>query len=94
MSKAVAVQMLFIIVVIGLTVFFTILVLSGWLDGEVSQFTLLSCASQKADYCYEICVRHNAQPKWDDVLHCGAEPMKAGCSNCELGATTTTGAGK
>lgn len=95
MTKAVAVQMLFIIIVIGLTVFFTILALSGWLGMQVPQLTSLSCASQKIDYCYEICYKPGEkQPNWDDV-HCGVKPSEeVDCNNCNLGGTTTTGAGK
>lgn len=75
--KAVAVQTLFIIVFIGLTIFFTLSVLNGWLGIQVPQLTSLGCASAKIDYCVSWQRTNNCQgaapTNWDSDK-CGPQP--------------------
>jgi hypothetical protein len=86
--KAVAVQTLFIVMFIGMSIFFTFLVFSGWLGIQVPQLTSLSCAGSKIDYCSSWNKANNCQgqaPNWD-TQHCGNPTSPDDCKQYCTGA--------
>jgi len=75
MSKAVAVYAIFLVVLIGLMIFFTFAILIPWMGVQNCESASLSCASKQTAFCTEwyaasSTFEPSAKPTWEGGKTC------------------------
>ena len=91
MPKGVAVYILFIVILIGLSIFATFLVLGNWIGLDVPWLSAFGCESQRLTYCNTWCHETNnllnspAKSQWGGGKDCPNPPSEQECRKACLG---------
>ena len=88
MSKAIAVQAVFLIGVIAITLFFIVAIFWGWIDTTELGTSQATCTAKKVSYCGEW-ASNKKEPNWwatKEPTDCDREDIKISkptCNDCK-----------